>query len=300
MSQAVDIAKNTWKQFNDDKVPQMAASLSYATVFALPPLLMLLPKLVGTFMDAADFRGRIVREMQSMLGESGARLIGDMILQANKPGTGGFAIVGIIMLVVGATGAFVQLQDALNTTWEVKPNPKGGIRQLIFKRILSFGMILFIGFLLLISFVIGALITAFGGLLKGYLGGAGEFIAHVVQLLVGFGVTWLLFMMMFKILPDVNIKWSDVRFGSFMTAILFTVGRFGISLYLGHSSSTSAFGAAAALAVLLIWIYYAALILLIGAEFTEVWLAAHGRRITPEEGAVHVEKKEVVQDKKSA
>jgi membrane protein len=143
--------------------------------------------------------------------------------------------------------------------------------------------------------VIAALISAFGDVLRANLGSAGQVVAQVVQIVVGLGITWLLFALMFKYMPDVKISWKDVRLGALVTAVLFTVGRFVIGLYLGHNTSTNAFGAAAALAVLLIWIYYAALILLIGAEFTQAWVQQHGRTIEPEEGAVKVEVREVRQ-----
>ncbi|HUP89761.1 MAG TPA: YihY/virulence factor BrkB family protein [Longimicrobiales bacterium] len=286
MSKALDVLKATWKEFNDDKIPTYAAAISYATVFALPPLMMLMLTIVGMFVDPADFRGRIVAEITKMVGPDSAKLLGDVILQANKPGAGIMAVAGIVLLVVGATGAFIALQDALNTAWNVKPNPKGGIKALLFKRILSFGMILLVGFMLLISFVVAALVTAFGGMLDNYVGGAGVVVVQILQIVVGFVVTWGLFAMIFKVLPDAKIEWRDIWLGSFVTALLFNLGRIGIGFYLGHSRSASAFGAAAALAVLLIWVYYAALILLVGAEFTQVWLEQHGRKIKPEHGAV--------------
>lgn len=281
------IIKDTFKSFFADKCPHMAASLSYATVFALPPLLILLLSTVGLFMDAQDFQGRIVAEVQGLLGAEGARMIREIIVRADRPGGGALAIGGVIMLLVGATGAFVQLQDALNTTWGVKPDPgQGGIRAFIGKRIFTFGMILLIGFLLLISFVVAALVSAAGDILQNSMGGAGELIAQAAQMLLGFLVTWALFAAIFKVLPDVEISWADVRVGSLVTALLFSIGRIAIGFYLGHSRTASAFGAAAALAVLLIWIYYAAMILLLGAEFTRQWVRAHGRRLRPEPGAV--------------
>ncbi|HEX6559611.1 MAG TPA: YihY/virulence factor BrkB family protein [Longimicrobiales bacterium] len=288
MGDTLGMLKETVKEFSEDKCPQMAAAISYATVFALPPLLMLLLYLVGLFVDPQDFRGRIVSETQGMLGADGARLIGNIIEQAHMPGGGAMAVIGVVMVVIGATGAFVQLQDAVNTAWEVKPDPKqGGVKAFIGKRLLSFGMILVIGFLMLVSFVVSALVSALGDMLRGYLGGSGELIAHIVQIVLGLGITWVLFALMFKYLPDAEISWRDVAVGAFVTALLFTVGRFAIGLYLGHNKSTSAFGAAAALAVLLIWVYYAAMILLLGAEFTEAWARRRGG-IRPEAGAVRI------------
>jgi membrane protein len=289
MAKALDLLKSTFKDFSADKCPTYAAALSYATVFALPPLLMLVFAIVGMFVDPADFRGRVVTEIQKLVGAQGAQMIGQIIQGAHAPGKGVMAILGIIMLVVGATGAFVALQDALNTAWGVKPDPKqGGVKAFIKKRIFSFGMIFVIGFMLLISFVMAAVIAAAGDMLRGSMGGAGELIAQAVQIVFGLLVTWALFAAIFKVLPDAKISWRDVRVGALVTAILFTLGRVGIVFYIAHSKTASTFGAASALAVLLIWIYYAALILLMGAEFTQIWATQHGRDIEPEEGAVRI------------
>jgi membrane protein len=289
MKQTFDLLKTTLSDFSNDRCPQMAAALSYYTVFALPPLLILILALVGVFVDPQDLHGRIVAEMRALVGTEGARLISGIITDANRPGQGIMAVTGVVALLLGATGAFTQLQEALNTAWEVKPDPRqGGIKSFLGKRVLSFGMVLVVAFLLLVSFVISALVSAFGDVVVGILGGAGEMIAQTVQIVIGFGVAWLLFAALFKFLPDAVISWRDVRLGALVTALLFTVGRFAIGFYLGRSEATNAFGAAAALAVLLVWIYYAAIILLLGAEFTQVWARRHNREIEPEPGAVRI------------
>jgi membrane protein len=289
MGQTFDLVKATLSHFSRDRCPQMAAALSYYTVFSLPPLLILILALVGVFVDPQDLRGRIVAEMQALLGSDGARLISGIITDANRPGTGIMAVAGVVALLLSATGAFTQLQEALNTAWGVKPDPaQGGIKSFLIKRVLSFGMILVIAFLLLVSFVVSALVSAFGAVLADAVGGTGELIAQAVQIVVGFAIAWLLFAAMFKFLPDAVISWRDVRLGALVTALLFTVGRFGIGFYLGRSDATDAFGATAALAVLFVWIYYAAIILLVGAEFTQVWARRHNREIEAEPGAVRI------------
>jgi membrane protein len=289
MKQTFDLLKTTLSDFSNDRCPQMAAALSYYTVFALPPLLILILALVGVFVDPQDLHGRIVAEMRALVGTEGARLISGIITDANRPGQGIMAVTGVVALLLGATGAFTQLQEALNTAWEVKPDPRqGGIKSFLGKRVLSFGMVLVVAFLLLVSFVISALVSAFGDVVVGILGGTGEMIAQTVQIVIGFGVAWLLFAALFKFLPDAVISWRDVRLGALVTALLFTVGRFAIGFYLGRSEATNAFGAAAALAVLWVWIYYAAIILLLGAEFTQVWARRHNREIEPEPGAVRI------------
>jgi len=290
MKQAFGIAKETFKDFSDDRCPQMAAALSYYTVFSLPPLLLLILAIVGFFVDPTDAQGRFMDQIAGLVGPQGADAMRTMVEQANQPKGGLMAVVGIATLILGATGAFTQLQEALNTAWEVKPDPKqGGLKKFLFKRVLSFGMIMVIAFMLLVSFVVSAAVSAFGDLLNNYLGSGGEVIGQVVQIVVGLLVVWGLFAVMFKVLPDAKIGWKDVWVGAFVTAVLFTVGRFAIGLYLGHSNSANAFGAAAALAIIFIWIYYAAIILFLGAEFTQVWVKRHGRSIEPEEGAIKID-----------
>ena len=287
MKQVISLVKETFKDFSEDNCGRMAAALSYYTVFSLPPLLLLILAIVGFFVDPGDAQGRFMDQIIGLVGPQGGEAMRTMVEQANHPKGGVMAVVGIVTLLLGATGAFAQLQDALNTAWEVKPDPKaGGIKQFLTKRLLSFSMILVIAFMLLVSFVISAAIAAFGDILNNYLGGAGEVIGHVVQIVIGLIVSWLLFAVMFKVLPDAKIGWKDVAVGALVTAILFTIGRFLIGLYLGKSESANAFGAAAALAIIFVWIYYAANILFLGAEFTQVWVRHQGRVIEPEEGAV--------------
>ena len=297
MKQAISIVKDTFKDFSEDNCGRMAAALSYYTVFSLPPLLLLILAIVGFFVDPGDAQGRFMDQITGLVGPQGGEAMRTMVEQANHPKGGIMAVVGVVTLLLGATGAFAQLQDALNTAWEVKPDPKaGGIKQFLTKRLLSFSMILVIAFMLLVSFVISAAIAAFGDILNNYLGSAGQVIGQAVQIVIGLIVSWLLFAVMFKVLPDAKIGWKDVAVGALVTAILFTIGRFLIGLYLGKSESANAFGAAAALAIIFVWIYYAANILFLGAEFTQVWVRHHGRVIEPEEGAVKTDRSAPVND----
>lgn len=289
MKEIVGIVRDTFKDFSDDNCARMAAALSYYTVFSLPALLLLILAIIGFFIDPGDAQGRFMDQVVGLVGPQGGEAMRTMVEQANHPKGGMMAVVGVITLVLGATGAFAQLQDALNTAWEVRPDPgAGGVKKFLGKRFLSFGMILVIAFMLLVSFVASAAVAAFGDLLNNYLGGAGEIIGQAVQIVLGLMVTWGLFALMFKVLPDATIRWRDVAVGAFVTAVLFTVGRFLIGLYLGKSDSANAFGAAAALAIVFIWIYYAANILFLGAEFTQVWVKRQGRTIEAEEGAIKV------------
>jgi membrane protein len=282
------LLKQTFKDFMDDGCPTMAAALSYYTVFALPPLLLLIITIVGAVMDPQQVREALQGQLGNMLGESGGKEIQTIIQQAQEKsaGSGGLiaTLLSIAALIFGATGAFGQLQAALNRAWEVAPDPEaGGLKNFIFKRVLSFGMILGITFLLMVSLAASALISALGGVL-----GLPSPLLHVFNLGLSLLIFTLLFGAMFKILPDAQIGWRDVWVGAFATTVLFVIGKFAIGFYLGQSNPGEAFGAAGSLAVLLVWIYYASMILLLGAEFTQKWAEHRGGGIVPEEGAVRV------------
>ena len=263
--------KSAAKDFGDDSGTSMAAAVSYYTVFSLPPLLALVLLIAGFFVEQQTVRDLIQGEFAGMIGEDASTAIGTMLQNSKQPGSGGpiAAVLGTIALLFGAAGAFSALQNALNRAWEVAPDPNaGGIRNLITKRIFSFGMVLGIAFLLMVSLAASAALQAFGGMIGGLLpGGADTVFAE--------------------------ISWRDVRVGGIATAVLFTVGKFVIGLYLGRSDPGSAFGAAGSLAVILVWVYYSAIILIFGAEFTQAWATRFGKGIQPEEGAVRmVDRKE--------
>jgi membrane protein len=287
--QALALGKDTFKEFFKDDATWMAAALSYFTVFALAPLLVILLQVASLIWDATQVREALTGQFQAVMGQEVARQVQTMMMSAQQQtasGTGIRLVLSIAGLVFGATGAFVSLQDALNRAWEVEPDPKrGGVKNFITKRFLSLGMVLGIAFLTLVSLALTAALSAAG---QAVFGGLGETVAQVLNFVLSFAVIALLFAAMFKVLPDAKVGWRDVWVGAVATAIFFVVGKFLIGLYIGQSNPGSAFGAAGALAVLLVWIYYAALILLLGAEFTQAWMKAHGRAIEPEQGAVHV------------
>jgi membrane protein len=286
------LLKSSAKDFIDDECPRMAAALAYYTVFSLPPLLVLILMLVGVIWDPQTIQRAIEGQFAGIIGSEAAQQIHAIIENANRPGSGGplATILGLAAVIFGATGAFIQLQDALNRAWEVKPDPNaGGIKNFIFKRLFSFGMILGIAFLLLVSLVLSAALSAFGDVLAGMLpGGVSDIALQIINLTISLVAITLLFAAIFKILPDAKIGWPDVWVGAFTTALLFVIGKFAIGLYLGRSNPGEAFGAAGSLAVLLLWIYYSGLILLFGAEFTQRWAEGRGKGIEPEEGAVRV------------
>lgn len=291
------LVKQAGKDFMDDECPTRAAALAYYTVFALPSLLVLILLVAGMVWDPQDFQEKLQGQLGQVLPEAGREEVGTMMQQAERPDTGRplAAAIGIGMLVFGATGAFMQLQGALNRAWEVKPDPEqGGIKNFIFKRLLSLGFILGIAFLLLVSMALSVALQQLGQVM-GTVGIVGEIINNVVSLVV---IT-LLFAAIFKVLPDARIAWRDVWVGAFVTAVLFTIGKFALGMYLSRSNPGDAFGAAGSLAVLLVWIYYASMIVLFGAEFTQTWAERRGSGITPEEGAVRVVEEEKVVEKGS-
>jgi len=289
MKQALSLAKDTFKEFFRDEATWKAAALSYFTVFALAPLLAILLQVASLIWDPAQVRDALTGQFQALMGQDVARQIQTMMASAEQKTTSGsgFRLVwSIAGLVFGATGAFVSLQTALNRAWEVEPDPKsGGIKNFIMKRFLSLGMVLGVAFLLLVSLALTAALGAVGDAL---FGGLGAVVAQALNFILSFAVIALLFAAMFKVLPDAKVGWRDVWVGAIATAAFFVIGKLLIGLYIGQSNPGSAFGAAGSLAVLLVWIYYAAVIVLLGAEFTQAWMKHHGREIEPEEGAVRV------------
>lgn len=283
------LLKDTVAEWQEDKVSLWAAALAYYTIFSIAPLLIIAISIAGAVFGEEAARGEIVGQIRGLVGQQGAEAIQTMIENANRPSSGGFiaTLLGIGTLLFGASGVFTQLQDALNAIWEVKPKPGQGIKGVVKSRFLSFAMVLVIGFLLLVSLVMTAALSALSNFFSHLLPGA-DGLWHVVNLGIAFGVITLLFAMIYKFLPDAKIPWSDLWVGAAATAFLFTIGKFLIGLYLGHSSIGSTYGAAGSLVVVLVWIFYSAQIILFGAEFTQVYAKTHGSRIVPTKSAVLV------------
>ncbi|HTE53415.1 MAG TPA: YihY/virulence factor BrkB family protein [Kofleriaceae bacterium] len=282
-----DLVKATFSEWVDDKASRLAAALAYYTAFSLAPLLVIAIGVAGLVFGDEAAQGRIVGELQSLMGPDGARFVEELIAASRRPASGITAtVVGVVILLFGATGVFGELQDALNTIWGVKPGPsRQGLRGILKDRLLSFTMVLGTGFLLLVSLALSAAFAVIGSRVGGLLPFP-EAALQLVNFLVSLGFITLLFALIFKVVPDAKIAWRDVWIGALITALLFSLGKLVIGLYLGKSTVTSSFGAAASLAVMLIWIYYSAQILFIGAEFTQVYATRFGSRIRPARGAV--------------
>ncbi|MBW4616745.1 MAG: YihY/virulence factor BrkB family protein [Desmonostoc vinosum HA7617-LM4] len=280
--------QETFKEWSDDKASRLAAALAYYTIFSLAPLLIIVIAIAGAAFGEDAARGEIVRQIQGLVGRDGAEFIEIAIKNANKPQTGAIAsMISVVVLLFGASGLFAELQDSLNTIWEVKPKPGRGVKKIVRQRFLSFAMVLSIGFLLLVSLVISAGLTAtvtyFSNILPGV-----SFLWQIVNFIVSFTITTLLFGLIFKVLPDVKVAWSDVLVGAILTSLLFSIGRFLLGQYLGNNSFGSTYGAAGSLVVILAWVYYAAQILFFGAEFTQVYARKYGSGIVPNKNATHL------------
>jgi membrane protein len=290
----LQILKNAFKGFGKDECGTRAAALAYSTIFALPPLLIVIVTLAGRIWGPDQVRQAIEGQFSGMIGQGAAGQIHDMVARGQQSKGGGLVgtALGIAGLLIGATGAFVALQDALNHAWEVKPDPKrGGIKNFIMKRLLSLGMVLGLGFLVAVSLALSAAISAVTGLV-----GGAKAVGYVVDLGLSLVILSALFAALFRFLPDGKVPSKDVFAGGVATAVLFIVGKFAIGLYLGHSKPGDSFGAASAFAVLLVWIYYAGMIVLFGAEFTQAWAKAHGHEIQPRAGAIRVVEREMEGD----
>jgi membrane protein len=266
-------------------VPRLAAALAYYTAFSLAPLLVIVVAVAGIAFGADEVRTALVGQIRDMLGGEGGDLVLSMLQQASRPKESIIAmVIGVGTLILGASGLFGQLQDALNTVWEVQPKPGRGLRGMVRDRFLSFAMVLGVGFLLLVSLVLSAALHG----LQRYAGGRFAALAPVLQaggFVIDLALTSLLFAMMYKFLPDVRLRWRDVWTGAVATAALFTLGKFAIGLYLGRSAVGSAYGAAGSLAIVLFWVYYSSQILLFGAEFTQVYARRRGSWVVPKENA---------------
>jgi membrane protein len=285
LKEAWAVLKQTGQEWVEDNAARLGAALAFYSVLSLAPLLVIVIAIAAAVFGEEAARGEVVAQIEGMVGREGAQAIQDMIAHAQKPAAGTVAtVLGVAVLLFGASGVFGQLQDALNTIWEVRPKSGRGVWGVVKDRFFSFAMVLGTGFLLLVSLTVSAVLHALGEYLAGLMPGL-ESVWLVVNFLISFGVITLLFALIFKLVPDVKIAWKDVWVGAVLTALLFTAGKFLLGLYLGRGSVSSAYGAAGSLVVLVVWIYYSAQILFFGAEFTQVYAKRYGSQITPSENA---------------
>jgi len=272
------LAKTAFTNWKDDYAPSMGAALAYYTVFSIAPLLVIVIAIAALIFGQEVAHEAIMEQARGMIGENGAKAIEGMLASAQKPKEGMLASgLGIVALLIGSTTVFAELESNLNRIWEVEAREESGWWSFIHTRLLSFGMVLTIGFLLIISLVVSAAIAAWGKYWAGWFGGM-EVLLHIANFVVSVGIVTILFAIIYKFMPRAVIRWRDVWIGALVTSLLFSLGKFAIGLYIGKAGVESSYGAAGALVVLLVWVYYSAQTFLMGAEFTKVFSDSHTAR----------------------
>jgi membrane protein len=282
------LLKETLRDWWEDKALRLAAALAYYAVFSIAPLLVLTESVAGMIFGPEAVRGQLDDQLAGFVGEKSAETIQSMVRSATRKTEGAWAVFGGLTLLVAAGGVFGQLKDALNTVWEVKPRPGRRIVGFIRDRFLSFTMVLGTGFLLLVSLIISTVLAVATRHLESVLP-LTAVLWWLIHFIVSMGVVTMLFAMIFRYLPDVKIEWRDVWIGAVATALLFNLGKYLLGFYLGREALISAYGMAAAGILILLWVYYASLILLFGAEFTQVYARARGSKLAPRRGAKPVD-----------
>ncbi|MBC7626804.1 YihY/virulence factor BrkB family protein [Ferruginibacter sp.] len=290
----IEIFKCAFDGFSDDKVMKLSGSLAYYTVFSMAPLLIVIISLCGLFLGREAVEGKIYSQLAGFVGSDTAAQLQDMIKNASLAGKSKMAaIIGAGTLLVGATSIFAEIQDSINSIWGLKPKPKRGWLKIVQNRVLSFSVVIGLGFLLLVSLSVSSVIDGFSTRLTAHFPGVAIVVFYIFNILITFSVTSLIFGVIFKVLPDGDIKWKDVMAGAMATALLFMLGKFGISFYISKSQVGSTYGAAGSLVILLLWIYYSSLILYFGAELTKAYAVKYGSPIHPNQYAVTTKMVEV-------
>ena len=279
---AVRLVGEAIKGWSSDNVPRLGASLAYYTLFSLAPMLVVAIVIAGQVFGEEAVRGEIVMQVDGLIGTEGARALQALLQEAKRDDASGLAaLIGTGTFLLAATGAFMELQHALNTIFKVKQAPGSRIREFVLDRIRSFGLVLSIGFLLIVSLLVSAALSALTAWFQGFGSQPVSSVWELVDLAASLGVITLLLALIYRYLPDVRLGWRDVWFGSLVTALLFIVGKELIGLYLGRSTVASSYGAAGSVMVLLLWVYYSAQIMLFGAELTRVRAKHQGREPVP-------------------
>lgn len=288
--------KQSFNDFIDNKVLKLSAALAFYTIFSLPAMLIIVISVSDIFYGRAAIEGTLYHQISGFVGADAALQIQQTIRGAALSQSSKFAaIVGITTLLIGATSVFSEIQDSINHIWKLKAKPRKGkgFLKMLINRLLSFSIVVSLGFLLLVSLLINGLMDTLINRLTQMFPELTVIMVYIVNLVITFGITALLFAMIFKVLPDARIKWKHVRAGAFTTAALFMVGKFLIGYYLGHSQLSTTYGTAGSVIVMLLWVYYSAMILYFGAVFTHVYAVHTGSRIYPNNYAVWVQEIEV-------
>jgi len=283
------ILKQGFTEFNDINIMKMAAALAYYTIFALAPMLIIIISIVQFFYGAEAIQGTLYPQIAAFVGSEAGRQIQDVVSNAAISGNSTLSTtISLVILLLTATGVFTEIQDSINSIWHLKAKPKGGIIKLIISRLISFSMVVSLGFIMLVSLIINSLVEAFMNRLSRMFPDVTVYITYTINLLITFGITTLLFCIIFKVLPDAVIKIKQVLPGAIATAVLFMLGKFGITVYVSKANVGSAYGAAGSVVVILVWVYFSAIILYFGALITRIYLQCSGHTIIPNRYAVFV------------
>lgn len=292
--------KETFRGFSDHKVLKLSGALAYYTVFSMGPLLIIIISLCGLFLEKEAVEGTIYNTLKDFVGSDTASQLQDVIKNAAVGHKSAAAVViGGIVLVIGATTVFSEIQDSINIIWGLKPKPKRGWLKFLRNRFLSFSVIVSLGFLLLVSLAITALVEMLSNRLQHSFPEMTVALFYIINLVLTLAISTIIFATIFKVLPDARIKWRDVFSGAFVTSILFMLGKFAISFYISKAHVGSIYGGAGSLVVLLVWVYYSAVILYIGAEYTKAFAVKYGSQILPNDYAVTIQQVEVEMGHKS-
>lgn len=290
------IIKKTFKDWNADDPFRQSAVIAYYAIFSLPALLVLVINVAGFFFGKERISEEIGRQIGDAMGTETAEQVGSIVTKAGEMDAGIISsIIAVITIIFGATGVFVQLQANLNQIWDVKQKPTQGFLKMLKSRLFSFGLILSIGFLLLISLVVSSMLAAFSSWIEGIFPDVVAYLFYALEFIISLTVISVLFALMFKILPDVKLKWREVAVGSLLTGFLFILGKYGLSFYFGKAEPASVYGAAGSIILVLLWTSYSSMIVFFGAEFTKQYAVYHGMKIEPTKDA-----KRVKTDEKSA
>lgn len=294
------LLKTTFNEFQDDNGIKLSAALSYYTFFSLAPLLIVIISLLGFFFGEVAVRGEIFSKINGLVGNDAALQIQETIKNISLSNSNAFAAaIGVIILLVGASGVFAEIQDSLNFIWGIKAKPKRGLIKFIKNRLVSFSMIAAVGFILMVGLIVNSLIDILYTRLASYFPHEIITLFYALNLMIVFIIIALLFTLIFKTLPDGKVNLSDCIIGASFTAVLFMIGKFAIGAYLSRSSIASVYGAAGSVILILVWVYYSAIILYFGAEFTKVYTYTHGQKIIPNQYSVQISKQTEIEDKDS-
>lgn len=291
LSKSWFLLKITTLEFIDDNAIKLSAALAYYTIFALPPLLIIIITICSFFFGEEAVTGQLYGQIRTLVGSDAALQIQGAIKNVELSGSNVFVtIFGVTMLLIGASGVFAEIQSSINYIWGLRAKPNKGFKKFIQNRLMSFSMIVSLGFLMIVSLLVNVILDIANSRLKLYFPESTIYLFYVINIVIVFSIITLLFAIIFRTLPDGIIKWRDACFGAGCTAILFMIGKFAIGYYLGNSTIASIYGAAGSVIIILVWVYYSSIILYFGAEFTKVYAKTYGGKIFPNEYSVEIKK----------